>query len=77
MSEVDSLADLLVEAYDNSQYRRWYCKIIYEFGIPQVQEWFRRAKEGKEPAKLFTAYVNQARALRSTKNTFDRSGDEA
>lgn len=61
INAVDRIADSLVKEYANPGFRRWYCGIIYEFGIQQVFEWQSRAKEGKEPAKLFSAYVKEAR----------------
>lgn len=58
---VDKLADELVTEYDNQRFRRWYCGVVYQFGLPKVMEWRRRASEGKQPAKLFSHYVAQAR----------------
>jgi len=58
---VDQYANSLVEEYDNTLWRKWYCGVIYEFGPSRVEEWRVRAKDGKEPAKLFSLYVSQAR----------------
>ena len=57
---VDSVADGLVKEYDNPEFRRWYCSVIYKFGLDKVEEWRRRASEGKNPARLFSTYVKQA-----------------
>lgn len=61
---VDRLADELVEEYSNPRFRQWYCGVIYQFGFSQVAEWRGRAKEGKEPARLFSKYVKEARLFR-------------
>lgn len=65
---VDKLADELVAEYDNQKFRQWYCGVVYEFGVSQVLEWRKRAKEGKAPAKLFSKYVKDARTFRSSRN---------
>lgn len=61
IAAVDRIADSLVAEFHNPDYRRWYCGAIYEFGPSQILEWQHRAREGKEPAKLFAYYVKQAR----------------
>ncbi len=58
---VDELANELALEYDNEGYRRWYCGIIYEFGLATIHEWRIRAAEGNQPAKLFSKYVKDAR----------------
>ena len=63
---VDKVADELVDEYKNIKYRRWYCGVIYEFGFEKVEEWRCRAREGNEPAKLFSKYVKDSRAFRSS-----------
>lgn len=60
---VDKLADELVSEYSNPKFRQWYCGVIYQFGFAQISEWRRRALEGREPAKLFSKYVKDARAI--------------
>lgn len=62
---VDRLADELVAEYDNPAFRKWYCGVIYQFGVPKVLEWRGRAKEGKAPARLFSTYVKAARTYKS------------
>jgi len=59
---VDALADELVQEYANPTYRRWYCGIIYQFGLVQVAEWRQKAASGRNPGGLFGYYVMQARA---------------
>jgi len=68
---VDKVADELVSEYSNSGFRQWYCGVIYEFGFDKVHEWKRRASEGREPAKLFSKYVKDARSYKSLKGNFD------
>lgn len=59
---VDKIADELAKEYSNLSFRNWYCGVIYQFGPSKVHEWQVRAKEGREPAKLFSKYVKDARA---------------
>lgn len=61
IEQVDEIADSLCAEYTNPSYRRWYCGVVYDFGVSKVEEWKKRAKEGKEPAKLFSKYVRDAR----------------
>ena len=65
---VDKLADDIVAEYSNPKFRQWYCGVIYEFGFSQVSEWLGRAREGKEPAKLFSKYVKDARTFRGSRS---------
>jgi hypothetical protein len=62
---VDKVRDELVSEYRNPDFKAWYCGVIYEFGFEKVEEWRRRASEGKEPAKLFSMYVKHARTYHS------------
>ncbi len=64
---VDALADGLVRRYQNPEYRKWYCGVIYEFGISRINVWLEKASTGDEPGKLFTRYVNSARKLPKNK----------
>lgn len=61
---VDRLADELVNEYNNPNFRRWYCGVIYEFGTSTVIEWRSRARTGRVPARLFSKYVSEARTFR-------------
>lgn len=63
---VDKFADELATTYNNIAFRRWYCGVIYEFGVAKVKEWQQRAKEGKQPARLFSKYVQDGRKYKST-----------
>ena len=65
---VDKLADELVAEYANPKFRQWYCGVIYSFGFAQVNEWRTRAQEGREPARLFSKYVKDARAFRGSRS---------
>lgn len=69
MLDVDILADELVEEYSNPNYRRWYCQAIYNYGIPQVLEWRKRATEGDVPARLFSKFVKEANDRRGQRTT--------
>lgn len=71
ISTVDALADELVGEYANPVYRKWYCKVIYRYGLAQVNEWRRRATEGKDPARLFSKYVKDAETFRASRRSQD------
>lgn len=64
---VDKLADELVAEYQNPSFRQWYCGVIYEFGFAQVNEWRKRATEGRMPARLFSKYVKDCRSFRGSR----------
>ncbi|MGH7195187.1 MAG: hypothetical protein ACREGA_00185 [Candidatus Saccharimonadales bacterium] len=61
IEEVDTLADELAGEFDNPDYRTWYCKVIYEFGVDRVNGWRKRARSGDFPGRLFGFYVREAR----------------
>lgn len=71
IAAVDKIADELVAEYANPDFRQWYCGVIYQFGFEKVHEWRRRAVEGKEPAKLFSKYVKDARTYRGSRDVLD------
>ena len=68
IGSVDALADELVAEYANPVYRKWYCKVIYKYGVNQVLEWRRRAADGSAPAKLFSKYVKDADTHSGSRN---------
>ena len=51
---VDSLADELCHEYSNTDFRKWYCNIIYELGLPRVNEIRGRCRDAKQPGRLFS-----------------------
>jgi len=67
LEQVDQLADDLVRDFANPDFRRWYCGVVYDFGPERVHRWKQVAMEGKEPAKLFSKYVSDARRLKTGK----------
>lgn len=66
---VDTFADAFVAYFENPDYRKWYCGVIYEFGLKKVNEWFEKSRTGEYPGKLFTKYVNSARGSYSQKGS--------
>jgi hypothetical protein len=64
---VDKLAAELSEEYHNVDFVPWYCKLIYEFGEPQIREWQRRAKDGRSPGRLFTKMASEALRARKVR----------
>ncbi len=67
--DVDILANELVVEYSNPNYRRWYCQAIYNYGVPQVLDWRKRAAEGDVPARLFSKFVKEANDRRGRRTT--------
>lgn len=58
-SVVDGKADELVIEFQNPQFRKWYCRIIYAIGLDKVEEIRAKCKDGDEPGRLFSHYANQ------------------
>ena len=54
----------LAYAFDNLKFHRWYCGVIYEFGIDVVEAWREKALAGETPGRLFSALVKAERSLR-------------
>jgi hypothetical protein len=73
IEQVDDLADELVEEYSNPDYRKWYCGIIYEFGVERVKKWRHRASTGNSPGSLFSTYVTQARGTAGPNESVGKS----
>lgn len=58
MSEqVEELANKLCSDFGNPKYFRWYCSVIYEFGIPYVEQLQARVSDAQYPGKLFSKLV--------------------
>jgi len=70
LEKVDKLADELCSEYDNFGFRKWYCKVINDYGIERVTAWQENSRSGATPAKLFSYYVKQAR---EEKTNFDEA----
>lgn len=58
---VDYLADELVKEYGTPDYRKWYCALIYRYGLAQVEEWRKRAEKANAPVRVFSKYAAQAK----------------
>ena len=71
ITAVDKLADELVLEYQNPDFKRWYCSLIYKYGPSKVDEWRVRASEGNEPAKLFSKYAKDYRKYNLAANEAD------
>ena len=59
--EVELMARLLAIEFENPRFFKWYCGVVHQFGPVQVEEWRLKAGEGKEPGKLFSKLVSEAR----------------
>lgn len=58
---VDQLATELVQQFENDEYYKWYCASIYDLGVDRIQEIRGRISDARNPARLFSHYVNQDR----------------
>jgi len=72
LEKVDMLADELCSEYDNLGFRKWYCKVINDFGIERVVAWQENSRSGSTPAKLFSYYVKQAREEATIEETVNK-----
>lgn len=65
-SLVDNLAEKLAKKFNNKQFIPWYCGAIYDLGLTKIDDLEKKVKDGKDPARLFSFYVQQERrALKS------------
>lgn len=69
--EVDRLADELVAQFNNPEYRRWYCKLIYKFGYQTVMDWKGRVSDANNPATLFSKIASQALKAKEARERLD------
>lgn len=56
---VDELVDDLVKRYKNPEFRKWYCKLVYNIGPSRVNEIQGRVQGAQDEAKLFSKLANQ------------------
>jgi hypothetical protein len=59
--EVSVYAYDLAYTFDNLKFHRWYCGVVYQFGIDQVEAWREKALKGDNPGRLFSTLVKGAR----------------
>lgn len=67
----DELSLELCAEYGNYEYRKWYLKVIYTYGISQIVDWKKRASDGKCPGKLFSTYIKEAKNYPLNKSLSD------
>ena len=73
MSEqVEELANKLCSDFGNPKYFRWYCSVIYEFGIPYVEQLQARVSDAQYPGKLFSKLVHDRRNTQSNAEKLKR-----
>lgn len=63
LEEVDTLAEELATEYNNHNFLKWYCSLIYDFGIDRVKRWQAKSKSADSPGLVFASYVKQAKSL--------------
>jgi hypothetical protein len=71
-SAVDSKADELVLEFQNPQFRKWYCQIIYALGLDKIDEIRAKVQDGDEPGRLFSHYANQEKNVLFNKWRLDQ-----
>lgn len=62
--EVDDLAHDLSAKFNNTQFLRWYCGVIYDFGVSRTKELAGRTDGVNYPGKLFSTLVSDERSIR-------------
>lgn len=70
--QVEELATKLCTDFGNPKYFKWYCKAIYDFGIPEVETLRARVSDAKFPGKLFSKLVNERYRMIASKTVLDR-----
>lgn len=63
ISEVEKLAQELCNEYGNARFFRWYCGVIYEFGVTTTEDLRARVQDATYPGKLFSKIVKERRQL--------------
>lgn len=61
IDEVSKFGKEIAVELNNPGYKDWYCGIIYDFGITQVNEWKRIALSKNTPGRYFSTLVREAR----------------
>lgn len=56
---VDETAEMLCVEYNNSDFRKWYCKVIMQLGVHRVRELVGICSDASDPAKLFSKRAKQ------------------
>ncbi len=60
-SAVDQLAQEIADEFKNEDFKPWYCGAVYDLGVSRIHELRKKVEGAKNPAKLFSFYVNQER----------------
>lgn len=74
--QVEELANKLSADFGNPKYFRWYCSVIYEFGIPYVEQLQARVSDAKYPGKLFSKIVHDRRKTQSEANNLRKLNEQ-
>ena len=70
--QVEELENKLCSEFGNAKYFKWYCRAIYEFGIPYIESVYGRVSDAKYPGRLFSKLINDRRRDIDAKNKKDR-----
>jgi hypothetical protein len=71
-SVVDKLAEKLAKEFNNKQFIPWYCGAIYDLGLSIIEDLQKKVQDGKDPARLFSFYVQQERRALKNKWRLDQ-----
>lgn len=67
IKEADRIAAELVNEYRNPDFRKWYCKLVYELGPHRIEELRGRVRDAKDPAKLFSKLASEELRAKQTR----------
>lgn len=59
-TEIDHMADQLVELFNNPGYRSYYCKVAAALSTGTIQNNIELAMRGREPARYFSWLCTKA-----------------
>lgn len=58
-TQVDEYVSGLIKEYGSPEYRRWYCVLVYEFGIQTIDDLRGRCRDARTPARLFARLAKE------------------
>lgn len=70
--QVEELANKLSNDFGNPKYFRWYCSVIYEFGIPYTEQLRARVSDAQYPGKLFSKLIQDRRRVRNNTDKLEK-----
>lgn len=74
--QVEELANKLCVDFGNPKYFRWYCSVIYEFGVPYIEQLCARVSDAKYPGRLFSKLIQDRRRTQSNSEKLKRLNEQ-